>query len=397
MLNRALLMYALQFRRVPHIDVSHEADDVQLMYQVIQQMLEGSREQKPVILHCANAGTVVRMIAVVAAVMGGDVQIRGDDQMMKRPVMEMVVMLRQLGVEVACTEHEGYLPLHIRSKGVLARESVTRVSASQSSQHLSGLLLAAPFIPGGLRIELPHETVSWPYVNMTLQMMKDAGAVLSHDENMLSIAPAGYPNISINPEADWSSAAFFYQALSLMPTGSELMLRNLYRTQMQGDEVAAELFAQLGVETSQAEGGIRILKTGMPLSMVNADFTHCPDLFNTFAMAVAGAGTEAVLTGLSHLPFKESDRLDNLCRGFRENGFGFELDGFSLRINKGSPNASRTLWFNSFEDHRLAMSAATMGVRFPVIVNNPSVVSKSFPGFFAQLGKLAHIESPDRF
>jgi 3-phosphoshikimate 1-carboxyvinyltransferase len=397
MLNRSLLMYALQYGRLPVLNTSREADDVALMYKVLGKILKAPQTQEPVTLCCGNTGTVVRMATVVAAFSGGRFIIHGDRQMEKRPMKELIEMLQQLGVHVECTGIQGFLPLIISSSGFSESMPTVSISATLSSQHLSGLLLTAPFISKGLRIDLMGDPVSWPYVELTIKMMHAAGATVSIEGNRIHVEEGRYTGGIMDFEADWSSAAFWFQALTLLPLGSELFLNNLKINSNQGDEMAVNLFQQLGIEAMPAESGIRIRKCRLPNPDIRADFTHCPDLFNTFAMAVATSGAKGVLTGITHLPFKESDRLANLCNGLKENGFPIELAENSLSILPGNNPADFPLRFHGCGDHRVAMSAAVLGVKYPVIIKEPMVVSKSFPGFYTELRKLAMISRGDRF
>jgi 3-phosphoshikimate 1-carboxyvinyltransferase len=391
MLNRSLLMYALQFRRLPAMDIAPEAEDVAMMYDVLMKIVNSTQEQQPVTLYCGNAGTVVRMASVVAAFFGGQFVIQGDEKMLMRPMAELIQLLEQLGVEVECPCHQGFLPIVIRSQGFRSKHSILSVSANQSSQHLSGLLLTAPFIPGGLTIERTSDTVSWPYVELTIKMMQAAGALVSIDGNRITVHEGSYQNVTLETEADWSSAAFFFQALTLLPVGSEILLSGLAFTGNQGDEVVANLFARLGIETTSTPSGIRIQRCHGHNALVQVDFKHCPDLFNSFAMGVAASGVKGELTGLAHLPFKESDRLANLCSALKENGFPFHVSENVLTIHPRTSEMPETLRFASHGDHRVAMSAAMWGVKYPAIVKDPLVVAKSFPQFYTQLQKLTVI------
>ncbi|HRZ42594.1 MAG TPA: hypothetical protein P5228_07820 [Bacteroidales bacterium] len=390
-LNRHLLMAALQGVPVSEEHIENQADDVRLMYSVIKQIDEACETGRMTEIGCQNAATVFRMASVYAAYRGGDYSFTGTEALKRRPVGELAAGLSDAGALVAFRESAGYPPLFIHSGGFNISNLVLK--ASESSQHVSGFLLAGACIQGGLTLEIKGLMVSEPYINLTLRMMQEAGAMTQRAGNRIRVEETGYPAISIRKEGDWSSAAFFYAALCLMPEGSSLLLKNLRRDSGQADEEAAGLFGLLGIETQTTGNDVLITRQHDPKKGFNADFTNCPDLFNAFATAAALRQTPCTLTGLRHLRFKESDRLTNLLRGLDAMGCPFHQEGDVLQLAEGYHKVSDPPGLNSTNDHRMAMSFALAGLRHPVILHNPYVVSKSFPGFYPEFSKIADIKA----
>lgn len=388
-LNRQLLMAAMHGIVVQENLIDDQADDVRLMQKVIRQINEAGDSGSTAEIKCQNAATVFRMASVYAAYLGGDYYFTGAEALKKRPVGELAAGLADAGVRVSFPETAGYPPMHIRSTGL--HKSHLVLKASESSQQISGFLIAGACIPGGLTLEITGHVVSEPYISLTLKLMQEAGARLYRDENRFRVEETGYPALHLRKEADWSSAAFFYAGLSLLPPGSSLVLKDLQINSSQADEEAAELFGLLGIHTEMVGHGVLITRHSNSQTDFNADFTHCPDLFNAFATAAALRQIPCTLSGLRHLRFKESDRLMNFLGGLDQLGYRYTLDEDILKLTGEYQKASNIPILSSSKDHRMAMSFALSGLRHPVILDNPYVVSKSFPGFYQEFSKLADI------
>ncbi len=390
MLNRYLLMYALQHRTLPTDELSAEADDVRLMKAVVHQILQSVHCQgNSVVLDCGNAGTVARMSIVLAAFLGVNATFTGVPRLLERPVMETVDVLKQAGVMVRHHAKEEFLPLQIIGNGF--NKNYWHIRASQSSQHLSALLLTGPFVPNGITVHLPEKAVSKPYIDLTITMMRDAGATVDLSDRIIRVEQGGYPLLRAPAEADWSAAAFALQATALMPKGTQVLLKNLSRSGSQGDEAAEQLFALLGVNLTEYADGLMAMNIGMPSGNVFADLTETPDLFNAFAVTAALLHADATIRFPEHLVFKESDRLKELIDALESNGFVLELkpDDQILHLQTRLIPYPQMLSFNSAGDHRIAMSSALAGIKYKTMLENPHVVAKSFPSFFKQLNQFA--------
>ncbi len=392
-LNRYIIMYALQNGQTPAINLKYEPDDVGLMFEIVERILESNTDNDNIVeLFCDNAGTVARMASMLAAFRGGKFLLTGNQRIFERPVHELADILKQAGILAEFSEgRNGFLPLIIDSKGF--GEYSFNVSTRNSSQHLSGLLLVGPFCPEGIEVNLTETQSSWPYVELSINMMRNAGAQVEFFNNTIKVFPGGYPNLEPVFEADWSSAAFFLQAAALMPDESSIFLKNLKFTGMQGDEYAAELFQKLGVCMYYNPDGLAFARDEEEMcSSVEACFSNHPDLFNSWAITVAMLNIEAEITGIENLAYKESDRLGLLISNLRANDFNITYKSGILRLKPRNSWPEKPLVFDSSGDHRLAMSFAMAGIKHPVILHNPYVVPKSFPDFFGQLNKIVSLK-----
>jgi len=387
-LNRYLIMSYLTNGEIPEITGPDVADDVILMQQVLKKLADHKGVVSDVVeIHCANAGTVARFSAVLAAFTGINIMLTGDERLQQRPVAELGDLLVQAGAHLQWHRKVGFLPVTITSGGLSSHQF--RVGIDRSSQHLSALLMMGPLSEQGISVTLDGVPVSWPYVEMTVNMMRGAGAVVKCDKRSIQVMAGGYPALKPLWVADWSAAAFFLQALALLPKGTELLLRNLHYTGLQGDEEAGRMFEMLGVHLRPVSNGMLAENTGILSDPIAADFTNYPDLFNAFVIAAALLKVNASFRCPEHLIFKESDRLNELCSALRNNGFRVVLEGNHLELINVEKRCSAPLVFHSAGDHRLAMSFAAAGVKYPVTLHNPGVVAKSFPSFYAHLQKLA--------
>lgn len=388
-INRQLMMASLQEIQIGIDELQFEADDTILMHKNLNLINEGRAHRKPIELNCSNAGTVARMAGIYAGFKGGHYLLTGDTRLRERPMEELVSILLQAGVKVRFLNADGHLPFEIESTGF--QKNNLFIEAKKSSQQLSAMLIVAPFIRNGATFTIAENSVSQPYVDMTIKMMRSAGAVVEISGNTIRVAEGSYSDFAFTRERDWSSAAFFYQAAALLPKPASLLLKNLNASGLQGDEAAMTLFARLGVRSEAGIDGIRIDNGGDVGRSVQYDFTHHPDLFNSYAVTAALMGVQADLTGIENLRFKESDRLSILLQGLEKIGSGFTYRDNHLKILPTEISVDKPLQFDSAADHRIAMSFAMAGLQHEVYLSNPLVVSKSFPGFYAQLMKIAKI------
>lgn len=385
-LNRFLLMSALQGVEISPDDLVNEADDAVLMHRILARISSGKSGDELTVLDCGNAGTVTRMAGIFAAFCGGHYLLTGDSRLCKRPVHELAEILHQAGVEISYKNREGMLPMLIRSDRF--RNNIFKPETRISSQHLSGLLLTGPFVPGGISVRVPEHSISTPYVDMTIGMMRNAGARVDIFENTIFVKPGLYTDLKMLREPDWSSAAFFFQAAALLPQQSKLLLQGLKFNGLQGDEAAANLFQKVGVKNKPTTEGLLLSNDGIVSSKITADFSQHPDLFNAFAVTAALLGVEAKIYGIRNLKHKESDRVKTLVDGLSPFGFRFETSEQTLHILKRQCTVPQSMKFTSSGDHRVAISFALTGLRHETFLENPRVVSKSFPGFYNQLEKL---------
>jgi 3-phosphoshikimate 1-carboxyvinyltransferase len=384
--NRALIMRALSGDKITIHDLS-TADDTQLLRTLLQLISNHERGPAPLVLDCMNAGTVMRFLTGFLAHVPGEWILTGSERMKDRPVEPLVNALRALGTAILCMEKPGYPPLRITGGNVQGGK--VTVDTGISSQFISSLLMVGPALPGGFTLVLKGKRTSWPYVSMTLAMLREAGISFEHSEDMIRMEQQDYLPGEIRVEPDWSSAAFWYE-LTAFSSSADLLLEGLNSANLQGDAILPALFEPLGVKTSIEHNGIRLQRVGRSASLYAHDFTDHPDLAQPVIATCAGLNMPGRFTGLESLRIKETDRLGALQAELTKIGVSIALSGSSDLILEPAdhlPSIPGTgIVFCTHGDHRMAMSLAPLSlVTGTAVIENPDVVAKSYPAFWDDL------------
>jgi 3-phosphoshikimate 1-carboxyvinyltransferase len=389
--NRLLIMRYLSGREVAIAGLSG-ADDTRLLIKLLDDLKSGKT-----VFDAGNAGTVLRFMTALLSVLPGDYRLLCSERMKQRPVGGLAEALRSLGAGIAYTEKEGYPPLAIKGGG-LTGNSVS-VDVSQSSQFVSALLLTAPYLSGGLRIALEGNIASKPYISMTVSLMRQFGVAVEDDFGSFYVPAGGYRMTDTVVEADWSAAAFFYE-LAALSEGADIFLHRLTDSGLQGDAVAAGLFDYLGVQTVFENDGVRITKVRPADKNIRVDFTDYPDLALPYIVACAGEGVIGTFSGLDNLRLKESDRLKALSSQLAKFGYDFRETGYgewvlinSCRVGENQTPLRQDIEIETFDDHRIAMAFAPLMLKTKTLtINNPDVVTKSFPSFWSEIDKVLNVK-----
>ncbi len=390
--NRALLINALSGNTVPPGNLS-DSDDTQVM-------LKGIADSGELSVDIGAAGTAMRFLTAYLSVTPGEHVITGTERMKHRPIGILVDALRTLGAAIAYEGEEGFPPLHIVGHDNLEGGGL-EVPGDVSSQYISALLMIAPTLRKGLRLTLAGQIASRPYIDMTIAMMSDFGAKVEWiSDNIIDVQPGTYRQRSYHIESDWSAASYWYEMVALSPDpGAEVELVGLHRESLQGDSKVWQLFNELGVTSDYYEEPdgteiVRLRKTGNITCYFNHDFTHQPDLAQTFAVTCAMLDVPYRLSGLRSLRIKETDRIAALVKELgkivRVEGKDSELlwEGF-YNIDDIDLLPYEDFVFDTYDDHRMAMALAPVCLRTggQIQINNPEVVSKSYPSFWNDLRK----------
>ena len=325
------------------------------------------------------SGTTARFVAPLAALGKGRFVLDGTHRMRERPMADLVSALRALGVAVT-GEH---LPLVIDADGLAG--GTVAIAANVSSQFASGLLLAGPAMTRGLQLRLTTEPVSRPYLELTVDVMRSFGASVAVDESHLGydVAAGGYRAVRYAVEPDASAAAYFFAAAAIC--GGRVTVPGLGRRSHQGDLGFVGLLARMGATVQQDDAGTTVIGA-RPLHGVEADLSGLSDTAATLAVTAAFASTPTRVTGIGFTRAKESDRVGGVVTELRRLGIDAveEPDGFVVRPGPFHPGRVQT-----YDDHRMAMSFALVGLRVPGIeIADPGCVAKTFPGFFQVLDSL---------
>lgn len=353
------------------------ADDSQIMQSILSQKeLQGE-------LNVKNAGTCFRFITAVSAIGNKEVLLTGSKAMKKRPIADLVKPLRNLGAKIEYMKEEGFPPLKIVGKELNGGK--VSVNTEKSSQYVSALLMIAPFLENGLEIELLGEPKSQSYTNMTISLLKKVGVEVNQTDNVISISPiSDFYKGKLEVEADWSSASYWYELISLLPINSKLQLKGLKTNSNQGDGDIKNIFKQFGILTLEGTIGVEIVKTSAPTTnYFEHDFSSIPDMVQTFVVTCVGLGINGKFSGISHLVYKETNRIEALKTEIAKLNYSLEmLDEDTFEIMKLG-DLPKKVTISTYQDHRMAMAFAPLvAVLREIEIENPEVVNKSYPGFW---------------
>ena len=378
--NRALIINALANGTHPLENLS-DCDDTQVMLRALQ-------AQPGEAIDIMAAGTAMRFLTAYLSVTPGDRIITGTQRMKQRPIGILVDALRELGANIEYVEKEGFPPLRIQ--GTTLTKSHISLPGNISSQYISALLMIAPTLKNGLQVTLTGDIISRPYIDLTLQLMKDFGAQASWlNDHELKVEPQPYRSTPYYIEGDWSAASYWHEIVALSKDAT-ITLPSLFRKSYQGDSKMADQFALLGARTSYKENGITILKPKMvDISQaihVNLDFTNQPDLAQTFVVTCALQNITFRFTGLQTLKIKETDRIAALICEMKKLGYVLHEAEDSILYWDGERCERSGEAIDTYEDHRMAMAFAPACLVLPdICINNPHVVSKSYPRYWDDL------------
>lgn len=395
MSNRALLINALSGGGGEVENVS-DCDDTFVMKRALT-------EHTPVVDIMA-AGTAMRFLTAYFSVCeGGRHVLTGTERMRQRPISILVDALRSLGADISYEGAEGYPPLRISGRRITGGR--LSLSAGVSSQYISALLMTAPVMTHGLELTLEGDIVSLPYIRMTVEMMRAAGAeVVWNAPNLIKVQPRPYAQDQVmRIESDWSAASYWYEMMALTSdTSSCVTLPLLFRESLQGDSIVASLFEKLGVKTTYRTEGETpcVVLTRTPGerpvqgTVWEQCFVECPDLAQTLVVVCALLQQPFRFTGLRSLRIKETDRLAALQNELAKLGIRLGIEGDDCACL--TPDCTlRPMWngqpIHTYNDHRMAMAFAPAAMVCEGLeIADAEVVSKSYPGYWRDLETILH-------
>jgi len=380
--NRALILDALAYSPY-EIENLSDCDDTNVMVRAL--------DSNDTTFDIGAAGTSMRFLTAFLSKTVGEWVITGSERMKQRPIKLLVEALNYLGARIEYIEKPGYPPLRIVGSALIGGE--IHLQGNVSSQYISALMMVAPTMLNGLKIVLEGKIISKPYIRMTIEMMGEYGVEVDFKENTIIIEPQEYHAITYKVESDWSAASYWYEILSLVGKGG-IYLNGLNPNSYQGDSKVAELFTQLGVSTTFMSEGVLLTPntTETETEFLEYDFTDQPDLAQTFAVTCCMKAIPFTFSGLESLKIKETNRIEALINELRKLGYLlFEPAEGMLAWDNERCAVSEPVSIATYDDHRMAMAFAPVALLRPIIIENPEVVSKSYPNFWEDLGK---IENP---
>ncbi len=376
--NRALIINALSGNESPLTNVS-DCDDTRVMIYALRNL--------PPEIDIMAAGTAMRFLTAYLSVTSGTHLITGTERMRHRPIGVLVDALRQLGADVEYMGQEGFPPLCITGSALTGGE--LELPGNVSSQYVSALLMIAPTMQQGLHLRLTGEIISRPYIDMTLSIMRTYGASVQWvNDNCLYVAPQPYVPVPYVIENDWSAASYWYQMVALShDPNATVVLPGLFKYSTQGDSQISNIFLSLGVKTEFSSQGIRLTKTDAVVPRLDLDMVQQPDLAQTVVATCLSLGVHFHLTGLQSLRIKETDRIAALEREFAKLGFVVcDCNDSEMMWAGERCEIQQDAILDTYDDHRMAMAMAPCVLRLGALcINNPQVVSKSYPHFWRDL------------
>ena len=380
--NRALIINALG-NGTHHPENLSDCDDTRVMIRALNDDKET--------IDIMAAGTAMRFLTAYLSVTPGTRIITGTERMQQRPIQVLVNALRELGADIEYVANDGFPPLRITGREL--RKDTISLPGNVSSQYISALLMIAPVLTNGLTIRLTGDIISRPYINLTLQLMNDFGVRAEWtDDHRLKVVPQAYHSIPFYVERDWSAASYWYQIVALSKE-AEVTLPGLFKDSYQGDSQVAGIFRSLGVETIYKDKAVILKKNGKSVERLDYDFINQPDLAQTFVVTCALLNIPFRFSGLQSLKIKETDRMAALITEMRKLGYILhETDGSVLSWEGERCTTEEHPAIDTYEDHRMAMAFAPTCLALPeILINNPQVVSKSYPRYWEDLRQAGFI------
>ncbi len=381
--NRALILNSLSKQKAKIENLS-PARDTRLMNKLLI--------DSPELMDVQDAGTTMRFLTAYLALTNQRKKLTGTTRMLERPIGILVEALRQIGAEIEYLGETGFPPL--ATKG-FEKQLTNKLSipGNISSQYISGLLMMAPKLPNGLEISIKGKLMSKPYVEMTLKLMEKFGVTHSWQANTISVQPQEYIGTGYRVESDWSAASYWYSVVALS-SDAEIFLEGLPGKSLQGDRQMADLMEGLGCQTVFTEHGARIKSQPPKLRHIEYDFSSCPDLSLTVIALCAVLGISGELKGLESLRIKETDRIGALQQELAKFGAGLREENHTWNVVPAKTLPDHPIYFHTYEDHRMAMALAPLCLRFPIIIEDPGVVEKSYPSFWEDMQAAGLTPSP---
>ena len=333
------------------------------------------------VLDVANSGTTLRIMTAIASLAEGATVLTGDASIRSRPNTPLLNALNDLGAETFSTRNNGMAPIVVRGK---MRGGRVYIDGSISSQFISALLIACPFARTETKVMIKGEMKSRPYVNITIDMLKDAGAKIIEDgTNAFTIPPEQeYDLRSYNVPGDFSSASYIMAAGALC---GDVTIKNLFPTE-QGDSVLIDILGKMGtqIKWDEKKGEVKVNRS--ELQGINVDVGKTPDLVPTLAVLGAASKGTMVIENAEHVRYKETDRLHAMTVELKKMGVDITEEKDRLIIRGGTLKGAQV---HGWDDHRIVMALAVAGmVAGGTTIDTVESVGISYPGFFEDLKKI---------
>ena len=379
--NRVIIINALSYSPFPIHNLS-ESDDTRVMEKVLM-----SNTNK---FDIGHAGTAMRFLTAFLSKIVGEWEITGSERMQQRPIGVLVDALNKLGARIEYINKKGYPPLRIWGSNL--KGGTIELDGSISSQYISALLMIAPTISGGLNLVLKNKITSASYIDLTLRLMGEFGINYQWMGNKIVIKEQSYTAKPYTVEGDWSGASYMYQIAALAGQ-LNLKLPNLLKDSLQGDAVQYEWFNEFGVKSEQKGDVMHLTTTGeIPEGKYTRNFVENPDIAQTFAVLCVAKSIPFHFSGLETLKIKETDRIHALITELGKLGAILYEPKHGELAWDGKLDEAKfkcDVVIDTYHDHRMALAFAPIAmVKGNIRINDPRVVTKSYPNYWEDLKTL---------
>jgi 3-phosphoshikimate 1-carboxyvinyltransferase len=333
-------------------------------------------------LFVGNSGTTARFLVPLVALGEGVFDIDGNEAMQKRPIQPLLDAIAQLGGRAVSLRGNGCPPIRVEAHGLEGGRA--RMPGALSSQYFTALLLTAPSTRKGVTLEVEGDLVSKPYIEVTEQAMNAFGARIVKDEfRRFEVAPGEYGATSYAVEPDASAASYFFAAAAV--TGGTIAVRGLGSGSLQGDLQFVRVLEKMGCRVRQTISETEVVGP-QKLRGVEVDMSNLSDTAQTLGAIAPLASTPTRVTGIGFIRRKETDRVAAVVSELKRLGISAEEESDGFVVYPGTPKPAA---IETYDDHRMAMSFAILGLATPGIeILNPGCVAKTFPDFFRALEAL---------
>ena len=378
--NRLLIIKELCKTKFEIQNLSNSKDT-----EILNELLDSFKTRKDI--NCEDAGTALRFAVAFLTTKKGIWKVLGSKRMHERPIKPLIDCLIELGAEIKYLEKEGFPPIEIKSKKLKSKK--LSLPGDISSQFISALLLVAPTIENGLILEITSKVLSKPYIDMTLDLMRQFGIEHSWENKLIKVEQQNYLAKNIKIENDWSAASFWYSFLALSKSG-EIKIPNLYANSIQGDSVLSSIYLKLGIKTEFNKDSIVINKTKNIAKEIELDLSNHPDLALPIIVTCSGLGIKAHLMGLESLKIKESNRLECIKKELEKFNVICSISDSSIKIKENQNIVQPKSTIECHNDHRIAMSIAPLCMKVNSIkFDNKNIVNKSYPKFWEDFDRVS--------
>jgi len=347
----------------------------------------GDLASGPLELDLRLSGTASRFLVPVVALGRGGYQLDGRPPLRARPMGPGLAAIEALGARVEPHGQAGHLPVTVVAPGHLTGGQLD-VPGDTSSQYVSALLLAAPYCREGLRVRVTTRLVGRPFVDMTIAVMAAFGADVTIADDaghpMFTVPPGRYRGTAYRVEPDASAASYFLAAAAIC--GGRVTVDGLGDGSLQGDARFADVLAAMGARVERSARATTLIGPAHLRGLGDVDLSAMPDMAQTLAAVTVFADGPTRVRGIGFIRGHETDRIAATVRELRRCGVDAreEPDGFVVHPGIPQPAQVRT-----YDDHRMAMSFALLGLRVPGIeIEDPDCVAKTFPGYWDTLAGL---------